>query len=127
MNKRGMFKLLSVYLVFSVFLITLPSQGWAMFIRSANEPATRTADMAAIQKTLESTVIQQRLMEYGLSSSQALDRISRLSDEQIHQFAGQLDSLQAGADGVDALIFIVLVAIIVVLVLQLSGHQVIIR
>ena len=51
-----------------------------------------------------------------------------LSDEQIHHFASQLNSLQAGADdGLGVLIFLLVVAIVVVLVLQATGHRVIIR
>lgn len=127
MQKKPFFKFLSLYLVFAIFLLTLPSQGWAMFIASDQAASVKQADMITIQKTLESAVIKQRIMEYGLSSEEALARINRLSDEQIHQFAANLDSLQAGADGVDAVIFLVLVAIIVVVVLQATGHKVIVR
>jgi hypothetical protein len=50
-----------------------------------------------------------------------------MSDQQIHQFAANLDSIQAGGDGVGALVFLLLVAIIVVVVLAATGHRVIIR
>lgn len=125
--KKTFFKLLAIYLVSSTVLLTLPAQGWAMFIPSSGADAVRKADMAAIQKTIESTVVKQRLMDYGLSPDEAMARVNKLSDEQVHRFAAQLDSLQAGADGVDALIFVLLVAIIVVLILELSGHRVIVR
>jgi hypothetical protein len=127
MQKKPFFKFLSLYLVFAMFLLTLPSQGWAMFIASGQATSVKQTDMITIQKTLESAVIKQRLTEYGLSSEEALARINRLSDEQIHQFAANLDSLQAGADGVGALIFLVLVAILVVVVLEATGHKVIVR
>ncbi len=127
MKQRAYFKPLSIYLAFALVLLTVPAQGWAMFLPAAGPDTVRKADMASIQKTLESTVIRQRLMDYGLSPEEAMARINTLPDEQVHQFAAQLDSLQAGADGVDALIFLLLVAIIVVLILELSGHHVIIR
>ncbi len=127
MQKKPFFKPLALYLVFSVFLLTLPSQGWAMFISSGQAGLARQADMTMIQKALESTVVKQRLMDYGLSSEEAMARINRLSDEQIHQFAGKLDSLQAGSDGVGALIFLLLVAIVVVVVLEATGHHIIIK
>ena len=44
---------LAVYLVFAMVLITLPAQGWAMFITSNDAGIARQADMASIQKTLE--------------------------------------------------------------------------
>jgi hypothetical protein len=128
MLKKTTFKLLSIYLVVAIVLITTPAQGWAMFIPSQTAGIARQADMASIQKTLESTIVKQRLMDYGLSSEEAMARINKLSDEQVHQFASQLDSLQAGADdGVDALVFLVVVAILVILILEITGHHVILR
>jgi hypothetical protein len=120
-------RILSLYLVLAMLLLSLPSQGWAMFMPSSQAAPARQTDMIAIQKALESSVVKQRLMDYGFSSEEAMSRINRLTDEEIHQFSGNLDSLQAGADGVDALIFLVLVAIIVVVVLQATGHRVIVR
>jgi hypothetical protein len=67
-------------------------------------------------------------MEYGLSPEEAMARINTLSDQQVHDFASRLDSLQAGADdGLGAVIFLLLVAIIVVVVLEVTGHRVIVR
>jgi len=128
MQKKLFFKMLSIYLVFAIVLLTLPAQGWAMFIPMAESTSTRQADMAAIQKTLESTVVKQRLMDYGLSSEEAMARISRLSDEQTHQLAANMDSVQAGADsGLGAVVFVLVVAILVVLILELTGHHVFVR
>jgi Flp pilus assembly protein TadB len=128
MLKKTFLKLLSIYLVFAIVLITLPAQGWAMFIPSQTASTARQADTAAIQKTLESTVVKQHLMDYGLSSEEAMARINKLSDEQVHQFASKLDSLQAGADdGLDALAFILVVTLLVILILEVTGHHVIVR
>lgn len=121
------FKLLSLYLVFAMLLLSLPAQSWAMFIPSGQGDASRQDDIKAIQKTLESTLIKQRLVDYGLSPEEAMRRINTLSDGQVHQLASRLDSLQAGGDGVDALIFILLVAITVVVILEVTGHHIIIR
>jgi len=128
MQNKPIFKLLSLYLVFALFLLTLPSQGWAMFIPVDQASPARQADLGAIQKTLESAVVKQRLMDFGLSPEEALARINMLSDEQTHKLAANLNSLQAGADGgVGALVFLLLVVIIVVIVLQATGHSVVIR
>ncbi len=128
MLKRNFFRLLSIYLMFSIALITLPSQGWAMYIPAPTAGMTRQADAASIRKTLESTIVKQRLMDFGLSPDEAMARINKLSDDQVHQFASRLDALQAGADdGVGALVFILLVTVIVVLVLEVTGHSVIVR
>jgi len=120
-------KILSLYLVFALALITLPAQGWAMLIPTAGAEAARQAELRTVQKSLESTMVKQRLMDLGLTPEEAMARVNTLSDAQVHQFASQLDSVQAGADGVDTLIFLLLVAIVVVVVLEATGHRVIVR
>jgi hypothetical protein len=128
MLKKTIFKLLSIYLVLAMALITMPAQGWAMFIPSQAASIARQTDMASIQKTLESTIVKQRLMDYGLSSEEAMARIKKLSDDQVHQFASRLDSLQAGADdGADALVLLLVVVLLVILILEVTGHHVIVR
>jgi hypothetical protein len=125
--KTTFFKVLAGYLAIAMVLLSLPAQGWAMFVPSSGADVIRKADMAAIQKTVESTVIKQRLMDYGLTPDEAMARVTTLSDEQVHQFAAQLNSLQAGADGVGTVIFLLLVAVIVVLIIELSGRRVVIK
>jgi hypothetical protein len=120
-------RILSLYLVLAMLLLSLPSQGWAMFMHSSQAAPARQTDMITIQKALESSVVKQRLMDYGFSSEEAMTRINKLTDKEINQLAENLDSLQAGADGVDVLIFLVLVAIIVVVILEVTGHKVIVR
>ena len=127
MRKGPFTQLLSLSLVCATFLLTLPAQGWAMFLPSGQASPARQADLGAIQKTLESSVVKQRLMDVGLSPEEALARINGLSDEQTHALAANLDSLQAGADGVGALVFILVVAIVVIVVLEATGHHVIFR
>ena len=121
------FSCLALYLVLAMLVLSFPSQGWAMFIPSAQTVSVRNADLNRIQKTLESAVLKQRLADFGLSSEEAYAQINNMSDQQIHQFAANLDSIQAGGDGVGALVFLLLVAIIVVVVLAATGHRVIIR
>jgi hypothetical protein len=126
-QKKPFLKLLSLYLSITMVLLSLPAQGWAMFIPADQAASAKEADMVTIQKTLETAVVKQRLSDLGLSPEEALVRINSLSDQQIHQLAGNLDSLQAGSEGLGLLIFLVVVAIIVVVIIQASGHKVVIR
>ena len=126
MFKHPAFKVLSLYLVVAVFTLSLPAQGWAMLV-SADREATRASDMASICTTLESSMIKQRLMDYGLTSEEAVQRISSLSDEQVHQLSSNMDAVQAGGDASGVVLGIVLIAAIVILVLELTGHKVVTR
>jgi hypothetical protein len=73
--------------------------------------------MARIQVVIESKVVRQKLMDLGLSSEEAMARINKLSDEQVHQFASRLDSLQAGGVGGSVLIIVLLLVVIILLLI----------
>ncbi len=130
-------KPLVIYLVVALLSIsTFAGPADAMFVPAAPHQdmteatavsAGRATDMAKVQTAFESKILQQKLRDYGLSPEETMARVNKLSDEQIHQLATNTDSLQAGGDGVDVLVFLLLVAILVVLVLELTGHHVIVR
>ncbi|HSA78956.1 MAG TPA: PA2779 family protein, partial [Nitrospirota bacterium] len=86
-------------------------------VSPAQTPGNRAVDMARIQVVLESKVVRQKLMDLGLSSEEAMARINKLSDEQVHQFASRLDSLQAGGVGGSGLIIVLLLVIIILLLI----------
>lgn len=124
-------KPLVIYLIIALLAIsTVVGPADAMFVPAAphqnmNEAtavsASRMADMAKIQMALESKILRQKLMDYGLSPEETMARLNRLSDEQIHQLAIHTDSLQAGGDGgAGILLFLLLVAIILALILALT-------
>ncbi len=125
-------KPLSIYLAAALIAATaFAGPAEAMYLdlgpRAApGEPVDRAADMAAIQRTLESEVVRQCLVDYGLSPEEALAKVSALTDDQVHQFATRLDSVQAGAGSIDAttlIIILLLVILILLLVDNTEGQQ----
>lgn len=119
-------KALASYLIVAMFALSFPAQGWAMLVPEAR-PAVRAADAARVRAALESSVIRQRLLDYGLTPDETARRLESLSDEQVHQFAAHLDALQAGGDVLGDVIVILLIAILVIVILELSGHKVVMR
>ncbi len=126
MLNRPFFKILSLYLIISVFALTLPAQGWAMLV-PAGQSEARSTDQAKVQATLEFSVIKQRLLDFGLTPEETAKRLSSLSDEQIHQLAANMDAVQAGSDVLGDVIVILLIVVIVIAILELTGHRVIIK
>lgn len=117
------------YLVFAVLLISIVPKVEAGFVPSdlaALSGIDRTKDLNKIQQILESKMIQQRLHQLGFTQDEIADRLSQLSDEQIHQLALQLDQLKVGGDGLGVVIALLVIAILVVLLLHLTGHRVIV-
>ena len=68
--------------------------------------------MQAVQKTLESKVLRQRLHELGLSDREIQTRLGKLSDPQLHQLASRISSLNPAGDFT---LFGILIAVVLVL------------
>ena len=119
-------RMLSLYLAAAVLVLSFPAAGWAMLVPAGQEDL-RSADLATVQAALESTVVRQRLMDYGLSAEEAVARINSLSDEQLHQFAANLDAAQAGGSLAGDILFVLLVILLVIVILELTGHHVVMR
>jgi Family of unknown function (DUF6627) len=126
MLKKPCARILSLYLIVALFAFTLPAQGWAMIV-PAGQAETRSADLAKVQTALESSVVRQRLLDYGLTPEEATKRLGALSDAQMHQFATHMDAVQAGGDVLSDVIVILLIVVIVIAILELTGHHVVIK
>jgi len=122
-------RLLASYLIAALLAIsTLAGPAEAMLLpaasaaphagQSAPSP-DRASDLAKVQKTLETKELQQRLLDYGLTPEETTARIDKLSDDQLHRLATNLDSVQAGGDALSFLLGVAIIALLVVLIIFL--------
>jgi hypothetical protein len=87
----------------------------------------RAAELEKIQGILETKAVRERLTQFRLSQDEITDRLSQLSDEQIHQLALQLDDLRVGQDSaIGVIIAVLVIVILVIVILQLTGHKIIV-
>jgi hypothetical protein len=117
---------LVMYLVLALIAISTaagPAEAMLLPLSPHAAPAAtaydRAADLANIQKTLESKELRQKLLDYGLTPEETEARIASLSDEQLHQLASNLDSVQAGGDALGFVLGLVIIALLVVLIIYL--------
>jgi hypothetical protein len=108
-----------------------PGAGWASFVPSeATVPVPtfdRAADLARLRAVFEHRVVSQRLADLGFSASEIGSRLDSLTDAQVHRVVQQMDSLQPGGDsGLGIIVALLVIAILVVVLLQVSGHRVIV-
>ena len=125
---------LVIYLVLALVAIsTAAGPAEAMLLPAASPgapsaPASdRAADLAKVQKVLESKELRQKLLDNGLSPEETEARINNLSDEQLHRLASNLDSVQAGGDAVGFIFGLVIIALLVVLIIFLLEGRIEIR
>lgn len=116
-------KCIAWYLVIAMFIIGVAPSVQASFSPSESPALSgfdRTSDLQKIRAALEMKLVQQRLSDLGFSADEINARISQLDDQQVHNFAQQLDQLRVG--GFWGWVLAIAVVIVVILfVLPLFG------
>lgn len=123
-------KSIAWYLVFAMFVIAIVPRAEGAFIPSnaiALNEDQRASDLDRIRNILETKLVKQRLQDLGFNTDEAKERLSLLSDEQLHNYAQQLDTVRAGGDGLEIVIGILVIIILVLVILHLTGHRVIVQ
>ncbi len=112
-----------------MFLIGISPRVDAGFVPSEiimHSQIDRADDMLKVQKILEQKIVQQRLEALGFTEGEIQKRLNQLSDEQMHNLALNLDELKVGG-ALGLIIALLVIAILVVLLIQLTGHRVIVK
>ncbi|MCL5022644.1 MAG: PA2779 family protein [Nitrospirae bacterium] len=123
-------KQISWYLVIAMFLIGIAPRLDAAIAPSeviATAQYDRAGDLRQIQRVLETKVVKERLEKLGFSGDEIKAKFDSLSDHQVHQLARQIDDLRVGKDEVlGVIIALLVIAILVIVILHLSGRKVIV-
>jgi len=120
---------IAIMLVVSIALISIVPQVEASFISSDESFSynMRQQDTATIKKVLEQKLVKQRLKVLGYSEDEVKARIDKLSDNELHRFATQLDALTVGGDALEVLVAILVIVAIIALILFITGKRVVIQ
>lgn len=122
-----MIKRTATLLVVLIFMFSLSPKIEASFAPSElmNLPLTdREADITKIQKALETKMFKTRLQQLGFIEEEINARLTKLSDQELHQLALQIEDLKTGGDGLGLVIALLVIAILVIVLLKLSGKKI---
>lgn len=118
-------KTLSLYLILALLALgCLPADLMAAMIPSDLDSAgvavgiERAADIQKIQAMLESKLVVQRLTDLGLSVEEVQLSMAKLTSQELHDVASNLDGLQTGGE-LGLIITLLVVAVLVLLVVFL--------
>jgi len=121
-------KVVAAYLVIAMFIIGIAPKADAGIAPSeiiAMSQVDRAADIEKIQKVLETKMVRERLEKLGYAQEEINSRLTQLSDQQMHNLALQIDDIKVGGD-LGIVIALLVIAILVVLLIQLTGHRVVV-
>ncbi|MGQ9694276.1 MAG: PA2779 family protein [Thermodesulfobacteriota bacterium] len=119
------------YLVVAMFLIGTVPRAYGAFSPSeifSPSSGKRATDLQKVKSFLERKIVAEKLKELGFSPQEIQKRIHDLNDQQIHQLALKIDEWKVGGDsGLGLVIAILIIAILIVLFLQLTGHRIVVK
>ncbi|MCS7203875.1 MAG: PA2779 family protein [Thermodesulfovibrio sp.] len=123
-----MFKrIIAIYLSFAILIIGFAQSVSAALVPSEVTLSTKTQDLEKIQKFLEMKIISQRLKDFGYSEKEIIDRLSKLDDNMLHSLALKIDELKVAGDAGAAVILALVIIALVLLIINLTGHRVVIK
>lgn len=129
--KKWWFRQVALAVVCAMFVVgSIPAKSMAYVVGAdavtAHE-ASRAADMDTLQRVLESKLVAEKLGSMGLTMDEIKPRIEKLTDEELHSFASQVDSVYPGGDGLGAVIALLIIVILVLVILKIADRKLIIR
>ena len=127
--KVPFFRHVAWYLVVAMFIIGIAPKADAGLSPSELIAAQfdRAQDNNNIRQVIENKMVSERLSQLGFTQEEVTSRLSQLSDQQLHKLAVNLDEIKTGGDGLGIIIALLVIAILVVLLIQLTGHKVIVK
>ena len=129
--KSWYFRQIALVLAFTMLAIgAIPAKSMAYVVGSEAVVAehSREADIARIQRVLESKLVSDKLSEAGLTQDEINGKMTQLSDEDVHSFASELESVYPGGDGgVGIVIGFLIIVILVIVLLRLADRKIIIK
>jgi hypothetical protein len=129
MRRKIFIQAVTWYMIAVMVVLGFVPRVEAGFIASQASPGSqnRVEDLGAIQKSLEMKMVSETLEKFGMTKAEAKSRLDGMTDAQIHQLATNLDEVRVGGDGLGFVIALLVIAILVVVLLQLTGHKVIVK
>jgi len=79
--------------------------------------SARDIDEIKVRRSLENKLVAEKLMGHGLTKEQVVEKMDKMSDEEVHQLASLSDRIPSGGDSGVGLVIAVLVIIALVLVI----------
>jgi len=98
--------------------------------RATDQANFREQDLERIQGFLERKIVQQKLRDYGVSPQQAMDKVRRIGDKELHLLASRMERVpdggsMVGLDTEGALLILLAIAVLVaVIMIVLLGVKV---
>ena len=111
-------RLISYMLVASLAGLPLSTQATLIETDQVLRQAQAQSDRARMRDLVARADVQKALESYGVGAQTAQQRVDALTDTEIQQIIGRLDSLPAGASAGETVLIVVLLIVVIYVILQ---------
>jgi hypothetical protein len=129
--KRMYFRPICLALILGLLIIGgIPRDAMAYVIESkaySAAPDGRARDSSAIQRVLDERAVSERLSSLGLSKEEVSERVSRLTDDDLREFASQINGLYPGSGPLGVITALLIIAILFMVLLKMTGRKIILK
>jgi len=95
---------------------------------SIEDGGSRAEDMAKVQSFLENKVVTQKLVDYGVSPAEAMEKVKTMSAQDLHRLATLTDRAAAGtSDALGFLIGLAILVILIIVIMKLMNKEIVVR
>ena len=95
---------------------------------SIEDAGSRVEDMAKVQAFLENKVVTQKLVDYGVSPAEAMEKVKSMSAQDLHRLASLTDRAAAGTDSaIGFLIALAILIILIIVIFKLMNKEIVVR
>jgi len=116
--KAFFYRLISQLLIVSMMTLPFSTQASLIGTDVVIAGAQSQADRDKVRDFVARADVQDQLVTLGLNPDTAKDRVKALTDEEVQQLAGKIDTLPAGADGGLGIVIVALLVVILLLVMK---------
>lgn len=120
-------KLLCFYLSLALIVIGFVQSAGAAFVPSEVTLNIKNENLNKIQSFLERKIVSQRLKDFGFTEKEIIDRLNGLDEKSIHSLALKVDEIKVAGDAGAAVILALVIIALVVLIINLTGHKVVVK
>ena len=109
--------------ILSTVMLQYSAHTQAALIGTGQAIANVEAQRGKVQGFVARADVQEQLASLGLSPALASERVNALTDDEVQQLAGKIDSLPVGADGGAGVVTVLLIVLLVILILYLVDNK----
>ena len=111
-------RLISQLLIVSLIMLPFSTQAALIGTGDVIASAQGQTDRDKVRDFMARTEVQKQLQVFGVNPDTAKDRLNALTDQEVQQLAGKIDSLPAGASGMEVVALAVLLVVVIYIVLK---------